>query len=147
MTGTAGLRRRRAAVAIAGCVLVASLLGGCAARDSLGTSDNSCYLALPTATKAVHDHGRFVGVHLYTLSKLRAKAHRQFASLAPQEKATQRVCVTAFSGAFRRASVTDPHGRPSGVLAVVVTEWPSNVLLGTVILARAPLLFGHSHIG
>ena len=45
--------RPRAAV-LAGLVLVASLLASCsAARTGLGTSDESCYLALPTAAKAV----------------------------------------------------------------------------------------------
>jgi hypothetical protein len=141
-------RARRLAGAAAGCLLFAGVLAGCSsARSSLGTSDSSCYLALPTATKAVGGHGRLLGVHLFTLTSLRHRAPRLFKDLALGHDGSERVCVVAFSGAFDQATVSHPSGRSSGQLAVVVATTPGNELLGTVIFKRAPLHFGHPHIG
>ena len=53
----------------------------------------------------------------------------------------------ADTGNFTAASVSDPRGRSSGKLAVVVSTTPGNHLLGTVIFTKAPLHFGHSHAG
>ncbi len=50
-------------------------------------------------------------------------------------------------GSSRPASVSDARGRSSGHLAVVVSTTPGNHLLGTVIFTKAPLHFGHSHVG
>ncbi len=139
---------RRVAAGIVGCLVVAGVLGGCtSARSSLGTSDSSCYLALPTATNAVHGHGRLLGVHLVTLSALRKEAPRIFEALAADQPGSQRVCVAAFQGHYESASVSDPHGRATGPLAVVVVTTPSNHLLGTYIFTRVPLRFAHSHFG
>ena len=144
----AGRAGGRAAVALAGCLLAAGALAGCSsARSSLGTSDSSCYLALPTATKAVENHGRLVGVHLYELSALRHRAPKLYKTLAPTGPASERVCVVAFEGHFEQATVSRPLGRPSGRLAVVVSTTPDNRLLGTIIFAHTPLHFGHPHIG
>jgi hypothetical protein len=138
---------RRLAGVLAGCVLLASVLAGCtSARSGLGTSDSSCYLALPTATKAVENHGRLLGVHLFTLTALEHKAPHLFQKLATRAS-SQRVCVIAFEGHFDTSSVSAPLGRPSGRLAVVVSTIPANHLLGTVIFTRPPLHFGHPHIG
>jgi hypothetical protein len=144
----AGRGVTRLAVAVAGCLLAAGALAGCSsARSSLGTSDSACYLALPTATKAVENHGRLVGVHLFKLSALRRQAPKLYRTLAPTGPATERVCVVAFDGHFEQATVSRPLGRTSGRLAVVVSTTPANRLLGTVIFAHAPLHFGHPHIG
>jgi hypothetical protein len=139
---------RRLASAVVGGVLLAAGLTGCTStRNSLGTSDNSCYLALPTASAAVHAHGRLLGVHLFTLSSLRTTAPHLYTDLSAGHVPPQKVCVVAYSGTFTRASVAKPLGRSSGKLAVVVSETPSNKLLGTVIFLKAPLHFGHPHLG
>jgi hypothetical protein len=131
------------AVALAVC-----LLAGCtAARNSLGTSDSSCYLALPAAKQAVGPHGKFIGVHQFTLSSLRQKAPKVYHFLTAVKPTSQRVCIIEFVGSFTQASVRKPLGRSSGRLAVVVSEAPSNRLLGTVIFHHAPLNFAHSHVG
>ena len=132
---------------IVGCLVAASLGAGCtSARANLGTSDSSCYLSLPAATKAVPPHSRLLGVHLFTLEELRAKAPKLYAQLAPHGPTTQRVCVLAFSGHFTTDTVSMPHGRSSGPVAVSVLSNPSNHLLGTVILKRTPLGFAHSRV-
>ena len=139
---------RQLASGLAGCILLASAFAGCtSARSNLGTTDSSCYLALPTATNAVHAHGRLVGVDLLTLTALRQRAPQLFTALATKHVSPQRVCVVVFVGRFNKTSVSDPLGRSSGRLAVVVVATPSNQLLGTVILTRAPMHFGHTHIG
>jgi len=133
---------------MAGGVLLAGVLAGCTtARSSLGTSDSSCYLALPAATKAIGGHGRLLGVDLFTLGSLRHKAPHLYKALAPRHDDSERVCVVAFGGVFDQAMVAHPRGRSSGRLAVVVATSPGNDVLGTVIFTRAPLHFGHPHFG
>jgi hypothetical protein len=58
-----------------------------------------------------------------------------------------RVCLVAFSGNFTADSVSDPAGRDSGHLAVVVLRYPSGSLVATVLFRRLPTRFGHSHLG
>jgi hypothetical protein len=137
---------KRCIGAVVACALVGTALAGCtAARSNLGTSDSSCYAALPAATKAVHSHGRLYGVHRFTLSELRQQAPHLLHELATKEPGSESICVVAFQGNFTAGSVSDPHGRASGRLAVVVTTAPKNHLLGTVIFRRTPLRFGHFH--
>jgi hypothetical protein len=134
--------------ALAGCALVAGLAAGCtSARSNLGTSDSSCYLALPAAAKAVGPHTRLLGVRLFTLADLRHQAPRLSRQLSSTDSSGQRVCVLAFSGQFTSTSVSQPRGRATGHVAVAVLTSPSNKLLGTVIFERIPLRFSHSHIG
>jgi hypothetical protein len=131
------------AVALAVC-----LLAGCtAARNSLGTSDSSCYLALPAAKHAVGPHSKFIGVHQFTLSSLRQKEPKLYHSLTGVKPTSQRVCLIEFVGSFTQTSVRKPLGKSSGGLAVVVSEAPSNRLLGTVIFHHPPLNFAHPHVG
>jgi hypothetical protein len=135
-------------VRLAVATLTVFLLAGCtAARNSLGTSDSSCYLALPSATRAVGSHSKFVGVHNFTLSSLRQKDPKLFDTLVGVRATSQRVCIIEFAGSFTQASVNKPLGRPSGRLAVVVVEAPSNHLVGTVIFHHPPLAFAHPHAG
>jgi hypothetical protein len=117
------------------------------ARSNLGTSDSSCYVALPTASKAVGAHARLIGVHLFTRDELEKEAPKLQQQVASQLKAGEKVCVLAFSGHFTTASVSKGRGRSSGSVAVAVVANPTNRLLGTVILQRLPLRFAHSHIG
>jgi hypothetical protein len=116
-------------------------------RSNLGTSDSSCYLALPTASKAVGAHARLIGVHLFTQDDLKKEAPRLQKQIASQLRAGENLCVLAFSGHFTTSSVSKGRGRPSGSVAVVVVANPTNRLLGTVVLRRLPLRFTHSHIG
>ncbi len=137
--------RSRAAV-LAGLVLVASLLASCsAARTGLGTTDESCYLALPTAAKAVGGHGHLEGVRKYTLGGLRGVAPRLYRRLADDVPKKQSVCVAGYTGHFTRSEVSKPLGRPSGTLAVAVVTTPANKLLGTLILTKLPVRFQHTH--
>ena len=130
------------------CTLAACILVGCAnARSSLGTSDSSCYLALPAAARAVHSHGKLVGVHLYTLATLRKKEPHLFQRLSKQHASPQRICVFEYTGTFTKESVARPLGADSGALAVVVLKAPSNQLVGTIVLSHPPLRFNHTHIG
>ena len=140
--------RRPWATRAVGCALLASVLAGCtAARSNLGTSESSCYLALPTATKAIRSHGQLHGVQRFSLSALRKKAPHLVDDLDTTAPGSETVCLIAFTGNFTAASVADPRGRSSGKLAVVVSTTPGNHLLGTVIFTKAPLHFGHSHAG
>jgi hypothetical protein len=136
----------RIKVGLAGCVLAALVLAGCtSARSSLGTTDASCYQALPAATKAVQSHGRLIGLHLFTLKEIKSKAPHLYQFIEDRANPPQRVCVVGFTGKFTRGKVSKPLGKSSGELAVVVSTSPSNVLLATVIFSHAPLKFGHSH--
>lgn len=130
------------------CLMTASVLAGCSTvRSDLGTSDSACYLALPAASQAVHGAGKLAGVHLLDLTGLRQKAPDLFAPLGIRHPGPERICVIEFTGSFTESSVARAHGSPSGRLAVVVLQTPSNRLLGTVILDRSPLHFGHAHVG
>jgi hypothetical protein len=113
----------------------------------LGTTDSSCYLALPVAVKAVGSHSKLLGAHLYTLAELRRKAPRLVTQIQPKGNPQQRICVLAFSGQFTEGKLPKSHGRPAGRVAIVVLTNPSNSLLGTLVLKRVPLRFSHSHIG
>jgi hypothetical protein len=149
---SSGLRTRgtlaRLASGLASCTLAAIISTGCvSARSNLGTSDSSCYLSLPSASKAVGSHSRLIGVHLFTLMGLRQQVPGLFKALPAGQNLRQRVCVIGFAGTFTNTSVSKPLGLPSGRLAVVVLKTPSNQLLGTVIFSRPPLHFGHPHIG
>jgi len=86
-------------------------------------------------------------VDRFTLSTLHQQAPRLYEQLDPKGAGSQRICVIAFGGRFKASSVSSPRGRSSGRLAVVVSTAPANHVLGTVILARPPLRFGHSHAG
>ena len=140
--------RTRRVGAVASCVLVLCLLGGCtSARSELGTSDSACFLALPTASRAVGPDGRLLGVRLLTPASLGHLAPAAAAALPVGESSRDQICVLAFAGSFTSGRVERPLGLSAGPVAVVVTGSPSHRLIGTVIVRTAPLHFGHSHIG
>jgi hypothetical protein len=127
-------------------VLAAALLAACStARSDFGTTDASCYLALPTAAKAVGGHGHLEGVRKYTLSSLRSVAPKLYKRLADDVTKKQGVCVAGYSGHFTASEVSKPLGDPSGTLAVAVVTAPGNKLLGTLILTKLPVRFQHTH--
>jgi hypothetical protein len=134
----------RLLAALAGAALAASLLVSCsAARTGLGTSDDTCYLALPTAAKAVGGHGHLSGVRKYSLGALRGVAPRLYRHLVDDIPKRQSVCLAAYTGHFEDSEVAKPLGQRSGTLAVAVVSTPDNKLLGTLILTKLPVRFQH----
>jgi hypothetical protein len=135
---------RRLGSGAAGLMVAASLFTACsAARSGQGTTDESCYLALPTTEDAVGGHAHLAGVRKFTLSGLHGVAPRLYAHLVTDVPKGQNVCVAAYTGHFSASTVSKPLGRPTGTLAVVVVTTPANHLLGTLILTKLPLRFQH----
>ncbi len=138
--------RRRVAAGLAASLLAAFLLGACtSARSDVGTADESCYLSLPAATRAVGGHGHLEGIRKFTPADLRQLAPRLYQHLARQVPARQDLCVAAFTGHFSSDAVSKPVERETGVLAIVVLTTPGNRLLGTLVLRRVPVRFSHTH--
>jgi hypothetical protein len=131
---------------VAGVVLAASVFAGCSsARVGLGTTDESCYLQLPTAAKAVGHHGHLEGIRKYTVSGLKGIAPRLYGFLVTQAPRTQAVCLAGYTGTFTKGMVMKPQGHTVGKLAVVVVTSPGNKLLATVLLTKLPVRFAHTH--
>jgi hypothetical protein len=140
-----GRRWRGGAV---GLLVAAAVVTGCTtARSDLSTSAGPCYLALPTATKAVDGEGHLLGVQRVTVDVLRREAPDLYREVPRSYAASTRLCVVAFSGQFDAASVAGAGGRPSGRLAVVISTASGNHLLGTVIFLKPPLRMGRSEVG
>jgi hypothetical protein len=136
-----------AATVVAALIAAAALASGCTtARSALGTTNSGCYLALPTASAAVHHRGHLRGVRLADVDSLRPTG-RVYNAATSTGRAVRQVCLVAYTGHFASSQVEKPFGRHQGVLAVVVVEYPHVKLLGTVVLRRVPLNFGHPHIG
>jgi hypothetical protein len=151
MRTAAGRRCRGALLALVISVAAlggGALLGACTSgRSVLGTSSSGCYAALPSAVDAVRDAGRLKGVLLVSVGSLRSGAPLLYraARSAPGPR-VDRVCLVAFTGRFSSRRVAKPVGRPGGTLAVVELAYPGHRVLATLIVPRAPLPFGHSHI-
>jgi hypothetical protein len=139
--------RSRTLSVIVGAIMAASVLAGCtAARSDVGTTDESCYLALPTAAKSVGSHAHLQGIRKLSIGQLKSIAPRLYHHLAAQVPAHQAVCLAAYTGHFTAASVSKPLGQRSGTLAVAVVTSPGNTLLGTLVLRKIPVRFAHTHI-
>ena len=139
--------RRRLPAALAALVAAGTLLGACSsARIDVGTADESCYQALPTAAKAVGGQGHLAGVRKYTLGNLRQMAPRLYRRLSDELPKGQAVCLAGYTGHFSAAEVEKPLGRTHGIVAVAVVTWPGDKLLGTLILEHIPVRFEHSHL-
>lgn len=137
---------RRAGVWVAATALGASVFAGCtSARSGLGTSDESCYLALPTASKAVGGHGHLTGIRKYRVADMKKLAPNLYDYLADQAPGTQAICLAGYTGLFSNTMVEKPVGRATGKLAVVVVTSPGNRVLGTLILKKLPVRFQHTH--
>jgi hypothetical protein len=132
-----------AAVALA--VALSTLAACSAGRSSLGTSSGPCYVALPTASGAVGQSGHLDGVRLMKVSSINYPLLRS--ALRQADVTSGRVCLVAFTGSFSSASVADPRGTTAGHAAVVVLRYPDGRLVATVLFARLPTHFGHSHFG
>ena len=143
---TRGVVVRRVGMWAGALVLGASAFAGCSsARVGLGTTDESCYLALPTATKAVGGHGHLSGIRKYRVADMKHLAPRLYDYLADQAAKTQVICIAGYTGHFSNTTVEKPIGRPTGKLAVVVVTSPGNKVLGTLILEKIPVRFQHTH--
>jgi hypothetical protein len=139
---------RRVTGGLVTCLVAGCLLVGCSsARSDLGTSDSPCFRALPAASEAIHHRGALAGVQLFTLASLHRRTPQLYSALDSSAQPTGQVCVIEYTGSFAESSVSRPFGSPSGRLAVVVLQAPSNRLIGTVILDHPPLPFGHAHAG
>jgi hypothetical protein len=132
-----------------GSLLLAGVLSGCtAARSSLGTSDSSCFLSLPAAANAVRGDGHFIGIHLLTPAQLTRVAPRFTDDLVDAKLTAPHMCVAAYDGfTFTASMVKKPLGQMRGRLAIVVVNASNEKVLVTVIIGRAPLRFGHPHLG
>jgi hypothetical protein len=113
----------------------------------LGTSDSGCFVVLPTAVSAVGSPATLLGVRSLTLATLHQKDPALSAAIGSDRPGGRPLCLVAFHGAFRAAAATKPVGLGSGPVAVVVVQVAPERVLGTFIVDRAPLEFGHSHIG
>ena len=142
--GRFGASRGRVALAGLALTLSATVVTGCtSARTNQGTADESCYLALPTAQKAVGGKGHLAGVRKVSLNTLRGMAPRLYGHLSHDMPGHQTVCLAAYRGHFTKDEVQKPLGRQSGPLAVAVVTTPGNKVLGTLILDRIPVRFQH----
>jgi hypothetical protein len=139
-------RSRRSAVSLQGrnrgallsAVLILSLAAGCTApRTVLGTSDNACFQAIPVAERAVHHHGKFLGLHRVRQEKLK-KSLPEAARQRPKV-----VCVIAYRGNFQPGQVQGAAAGKNGRYAVVVVSSPGNRLVRTYVLDKLPLRFRH----
>lgn len=134
---------RRVGSVIAGLLMATSLAACSSARSGQGTTDESCYLALPTAAKAVGGLGHLSGVRKFSLSGLHGVAPRLYGQLVNHVPKGQSVCLAAYTGNFSASAVTKPLGDRTGRLAVVVVTRPGNEVLGTLILTKVPVRFQH----
>ncbi|HEY1832643.1 MAG TPA: hypothetical protein VGG38_20570 [Acidimicrobiales bacterium] len=140
--------RKGLSVAAASLALAAALSGCTSPRSSLGTGDSACFLDLPAAAGAVHTHGRFIGIHRYSLAALKKTAPRLVRDLEAAHDTATQMCLAAYQGHYTSSGVEKPIGRrSSGTLAVVAVDASNKKVLGTLIIKKAPLHFGHPHVG
>ena len=140
------MRWRRVGVWAGAAVLAASVFASCtSARSGLGTTDESCYLALPTASEAVGGQGHLAGIRKYRVADMKNLAPRLYHHLADQAPGSQVICLAGYTGVFTKTNVEKPIGRATGKLAVVVVTSPGDKVLGTLILKKLPVRFQHTH--
>jgi hypothetical protein len=144
-----------APVALAVSIAVtAAGTGACGAgRNILGTNTSTCFLALPTAKRAVSNHGKLAGVRMIDIPKLgnTPDDRRVRDLLALMTVPLPRdVCLVAYTGSYALAQVERPAGLPpsSGEAryAIAVVTTPGSQLLGTFVVQRLPLSFTRQHL-
>ncbi len=133
------MSRRPALLLAAALVGSALALAACTGHNELGTSDSACYIALPTAAGATGHRDHLVGTRMTTAGALR-RTSPTFAARAdlPADPGA-RVCLVAFSAPGR--------GGPRRGLTVAVVTYPGDRVRSVVTVHRAPLGFGHFHLG
>jgi hypothetical protein len=148
--------RRPVALAVSVAVVAAGI-GACGAgRNILGTNTGPCFMALPTARRAVEGRGKLAGVRLIDIPRLTsAPGDRDVRALLDliAVPLPRDVCLVAYAGSFTLGRVEQPTGLllpgPGGVgqYAIVVVTAPTSVLLGTFVVRRLPLDFTRTHVG
>ncbi len=145
--GTRWVPSRRVALGLTGA-LVAALLAGCTSvRSTLGTASANCYVALPNAGSAVHEHGHLEGTRLENVAAMATTA--PVLSRAVRDlpgPPVRRVCLVAFGGRFLAAQVDHPIGARTGPVAVVELTYPGSKVVATLLAKHPPLRVGHSHV-
>ena len=133
---------RRAGAVAAGLLVGVLVLGGCAsAHNTLGTGSSPCFQALPSATKAVHDMGRLVGVRRVSLAQLRRPTTTS--SSEPPNQSNRSVCVIAFQGKYAPGDVDHVAVPRSGNYAIVVVGEHGGQPLRAIVTDKLPLRFRH----
>jgi hypothetical protein len=134
--------------------LTAAGVAACGAgRGILGTNTSPCFLALPTAKRAVEGHGSLAGLRLIDIPRLTAPGDRAIRNLLAQLPSPhpREVCLIAYSGTFAPGQVEQPIGPPppatTGRYAIAVVTTPGSGLLGTFIVQHEPVNFRRSHLG
>ncbi|HEX6476757.1 MAG TPA: hypothetical protein VF005_05750 [Acidimicrobiales bacterium] len=143
---------RRVAAAALGLAVGVVALGGCAsAHNSLGTGSSACFQALPSATTAVHNKGKLLGVRRVSQSQLRRPPSTAPAQTSTSEppttmspsEAKRSVCVVAFQGKFAPGDVDHQTVPRSGNYAIVVVGEHGGQPLRAFVTDRLPLRFRH----
>jgi hypothetical protein len=158
MTTRSRPRRRwpRGPLALAVSIAVtAAGTGACGAgRNIIGTNTSTCFLALPTAKRAVQNRGKLAGVREIDIPKLtNAPDDRRVKDLLAllTVPLPRDVCLVAYTGNYTLAQVQQPAGLPppggEARFAIVVVASPSSQLLGTFVVQREPLPFTRAHLG
>jgi hypothetical protein len=132
----------------AGLALGVVTLAGCAStHNSLGTGSSACFQALPSATKAVHNKGRLVGVRRVSMSQLRRPATTTSSqppmSSPPPSQSNRSVCVVAFQGMYAPGDVDHETVPRSGTYAVVVIGEHGGQPIRAFVTDQLPLRFRH----
>jgi hypothetical protein len=95
----------------------------------------------------VRHQGKLLGARLVAVKDLRPRTEAVVYRAAQSGTKVKRVCLVAFKGSYSTSTVEHPFGEAQGQLAIVVIEYPNSHLLGTVLVARLPNRFGHTHLG
>src|SRR5260370_11000255 len=134
--------------------VTAAGLGACgAARNVLGTNTGPCFLALPTARRAVEGRGSLAGIRLVDVAKLTPgdRAVRALLDQLPVPPPRE-VCLVAYAGSFTLGHVEQPVGLPPppagvGPYAIAVGTTPDSRLVGTFVGRGLPRAFARAHVG
>ena len=147
-------RPARALTLFLAAVVATAGLSACGTgRNVLGTSTSPCFVALPTAKRAVHGHGSLAGVRLVDTARLTGASGRPLRRLLGMLPARppRDVCVVAYAGKFTLGQVERPTGRPpssgTGRYAIVFVGFSKSNLLGTFVVPHEPLAFARLHVG
>jgi hypothetical protein len=133
--------RARAAALAAAALLTAAAFAGCGgARNSLGTTANACFRALPPARDAVSRKGRFLGVRKMDTETLQRRLPNDTKLAGLKDKD---ICVFAFKDSFKPADVPLAGATRPGRYAVVAVTINHPTVVAAFIVDHLPGRFGH----
>jgi hypothetical protein len=144
---------RPLALFLAAVAATAGLCGCGTGRNLLGTNASPCFVALPTAKRAVHGRGSLAGVRLVDTARLTGAGGRSLRDLLGMlpTRPPRDICVVAYAGRFTLSQVERPAGLapPSGVgrYAIVFVGASKSELLGTFVVLHEPVSFARLHVG